>query len=1048
MKIKFLIALSLFAVSVIAEAAICTSQSNGRWDQAARWDCGHVPLSTDSVVIAHDVQMRNNYTVAGLTINAGATLDDNGDRLTLTGDVIINGTFGGNGGDLRMRTDGTTISGTGNIDDARLEIDANVTLSSGAVLNFVNGADIRIGNNSDAIFTINGAITAVGIDPGQTILRVDNNNNASVIINGSIDAPTSNIEIQRDGTILNNGTVSIAFLDGNNDANVTWTQGANSTLTLSEPTRGWNNGTFDASATGNTVNFNGTALPFDPATYFNIGGSNFTCPHTATITISGDDPCGGGTYGSVTGSPSVCVNDATIGTKLWSGLNNVTTKNAVYAQATGINGEISNYLKCTGYNFAIPDGATITGITAGVWAYSAKTMTDHSVVLVKAGVPQVGAVGVMDLATATRLANRNTQVTYGGAANLWGNTWTAADINNAAFGISFAVKRGNFNSTDTAFVDFMSITVSYSVPAEPHHFEVSYTGQAATCQPADMVVKACADAACNPYTSGATGTLTATGAVNFPNGADFTITSGQSQVTVPAWITQPITSTFDVTGGLNAATCNINGGCTLTASDSALLVTIPDHVAGTQQNVSIQAVRKADNAAVCTPAFTGSQLLGVACGYVLPATGTVSPVVDFAGIQCDGTVYSYTKNFDATGSTTMALSYGDVGRMNLTVSHSGSGASAGLAMSGTGIYVSAPASISITTPAAKQNAGAAFVSTVTALTSTGATAPNFGKEGETVQLALQLDAPASGNKPALSVGTVSFASGVAPITTSWSEVGQTRLQASLASGDYLATGLNPSMGEVAVKFIPDHFDTIVQDGCQWCGYTYSGQDFKTTIQAKNAGGYQVLNYEGAQACAVSLSLFDAAGATAIASGALTTSTIDAPNWASGQIVDWPTTFTFTASSTPVAPETIRIRAQESTCDAVASSINEGTTDERQGRIKVGNAYGRELLPLSLPVTLQYFDGTSWVAATSDSTTTLGGITYSNWLNMPVGSTSGTLAPASVIGGGSKLNLAKTGVHGSVDAGVSQPAFLDAGSARATFGIYSGNKAFIYQRESY
>jgi len=387
----------LLFTPVVALAAICTSTSAGRWDQPARWDCGHVPLTTDTVVIAHNnVQMRGNYTVAGLTINIGSVLDDNGRSLISTGDVVINGTFGvnGGGGNLIMATSGTTISGNGNIDDARLQIDANITLSAGSTLNFMNGADIRVGKNAVATFTIDGAITAVGIQIGQTILRVDSSNTSTVIINGSINAPTANIEIQQNGTILNNGTVSIAFLDGNGDTNVTWTQGANSTLTLSQPAQGWNNGTFDASATGNTVNFNGTALPFDPATYFNIGGSNFTCPHTTTITISGDDPCGGGAYGSVTGSPSVCVNDATIGTKLWSGLNNVATQNAVYAQATGINGEISNYLKCTGYNFAIPDGATITGITAGVWAYSVKTMTDHSVVLIKTGVPQVGAVGV------------------------------------------------------------------------------------------------------------------------------------------------------------------------------------------------------------------------------------------------------------------------------------------------------------------------------------------------------------------------------------------------------------------------------------------------------------------------------------------------------------------------------------------------------------------------------------------------------------------------------------------------------------------------------
>ena len=66
----------LLFTPVVALAAICTSTSAGRWDQPARWDCGHVPLTTDTVVIAHNnVQMRGNYTVAGLTINIGSVQD-------------------------------------------------------------------------------------------------------------------------------------------------------------------------------------------------------------------------------------------------------------------------------------------------------------------------------------------------------------------------------------------------------------------------------------------------------------------------------------------------------------------------------------------------------------------------------------------------------------------------------------------------------------------------------------------------------------------------------------------------------------------------------------------------------------------------------------------------------------------------------------------------------------------------------------------------------------------------------------------------------------
>ncbi|PIR09248.1 MAG: hypothetical protein COV51_05335, partial [Gallionellaceae bacterium CG11_big_fil_rev_8_21_14_0_20_60_62] len=104
--------LALAAFAGEAAAATCTSLSAGRWDQAARWSCGHIPATGDSVVIAHNnVHMRGNYTIAGLTINAGARLVDAGKDLTVTGNVLINGTYDGSGnnGSLIMTGNGTTL---------------------------------------------------------------------------------------------------------------------------------------------------------------------------------------------------------------------------------------------------------------------------------------------------------------------------------------------------------------------------------------------------------------------------------------------------------------------------------------------------------------------------------------------------------------------------------------------------------------------------------------------------------------------------------------------------------------------------------------------------------------------------------------------------------------------------------------------------------------------------------------------------------------------------------------------------------------------------
>jgi MSHA biogenesis protein MshQ len=122
--------------------------------------------------------------------------------------------------------------------------------------------------------------------------------------------------------------------------------------------------------------------------------------------------------------------------------------------------QITNYLKCTGYNFSIPAGATIDGIAVAVEAHSRRTMNDYAVQLVKTGVIQA-----TNYATNTRFPNPDAYTTYGSAADLWGNAWTAADINSANFGVAFAAQRGNFASSDTAYVDHMPITVTYTLPA-------------------------------------------------------------------------------------------------------------------------------------------------------------------------------------------------------------------------------------------------------------------------------------------------------------------------------------------------------------------------------------------------------------------------------------------------------------------------------------------------------------------------------------------------------------------------------------------------------
>ena len=118
MKIFFKVIFLLFALLAgEAMAATCTSKANGNWNSAATWNCtsGTTPANGDTVILAspYSVSLNNNdRTAASLTINAGATLNDDGRDLTITGSVVINGTYDGSGnnGKLIMTGSGNTLT--------------------------------------------------------------------------------------------------------------------------------------------------------------------------------------------------------------------------------------------------------------------------------------------------------------------------------------------------------------------------------------------------------------------------------------------------------------------------------------------------------------------------------------------------------------------------------------------------------------------------------------------------------------------------------------------------------------------------------------------------------------------------------------------------------------------------------------------------------------------------------------------------------------------------------------------------------------------------
>ncbi len=165
-------------------------------------------------------------------------------------------------------------------------------------------------------------------------------------------------------------------------------------------------------------------------------------------------------------NPGVGADVSGVGTVTWTNPGNITTPTgAPYVTATLAAGTTSHYLRATNYNFNIPYGSTINGIELQINHQSSGTsnpsINDNVVSLVKGGV----ITGQNKAQTAVNWPRGAFGIaTYGSASDLWGTTWTFNDINSTNFGAVLAVTDGHPSLSRTATVDYMQITVTYTLP--------------------------------------------------------------------------------------------------------------------------------------------------------------------------------------------------------------------------------------------------------------------------------------------------------------------------------------------------------------------------------------------------------------------------------------------------------------------------------------------------------------------------------------------------------------------------------------------------------
>jgi len=166
--------------------------------------------------------------------------------------------------------------------------------------------------------------------------------------------------------------------------------------------------------------------------------------------------------------PTSGVNDTSIGVTAWTAPGNVTASDNTSATvALAKNTGVSQAIKATGFGFSIPADAWIDGITVE-WEKSddldggAGETRDNAVRIVKNG-----TIGATDNSNVSNWTITDTFVSYGGVSNLWGETWTATDINSSTFGAAISgknVKISGGGAATTGSVDSVRITVTYTLP--------------------------------------------------------------------------------------------------------------------------------------------------------------------------------------------------------------------------------------------------------------------------------------------------------------------------------------------------------------------------------------------------------------------------------------------------------------------------------------------------------------------------------------------------------------------------------------------------------
>ena len=647
------------------------------------------------------------------------------------------------------------------------------------------------------------------------------------------------------------------------------------------------------------------------------------------------------------------------------------------------------------------------------------------------------------------------------------------------------------------------------------HYELSQPSNALACVASTVTVTACVDNS-SPCTSpadfvaGQTATLAASGGATLGSTSVTFDAGGVASTTLsrPA-ATDGAVSTVTLSGEslpavsarrccADGSSCTAANACSTTFNTSGFIVaasaggaaaTVLAQTAGTASaGFVLRAVKSNTSTQACEAALAGATTVEWALQCTNPTTcsaGNLMTVTGSSAVAVAGNpnsgVGSYSAvpmNFDANGNAPFSFNYGDVGLVGLHARKTAGGALLAALAGTSNTFVVKPAGFTLSNlrqtaapqlanPAAASAAGAKFVAageafsaTVTAVTSSGATAPNFGNETapEGVLLTPTLVAPAGGAAGTLANATVAgtaFSAGVASVTNlSFSEVGIVTLAPSVADGDYLGAGDVSGTASANIgRFVPAKFALSAGGATHRSGlacspasaFTHLGENFRLgfTLTAQNLAGATTTNYSGSfakldptAAAGWNLAGIDGSTVFSAASGRLALGSASG-SWSNGVAAGITLTaqaaraasadgpFNAAFGIAPVDSDGVAITSFDLDTDLPADGNDRSTVATvalRFGRLRLGNAIGAADRALNLPVTVQFWNGGGFVTNTLDSCTSVpaSAVSFGNLRRTLTTADTAVASPVTVSAGLGALRLAAPagGRRGTLDVALS------------------------------